>query len=188
MGASSKEATNLHIVMFPWFAYGHIIPFRHLSIIHLSNKLFSHNIQISFLSILRNLSRIKSALNLNPPNQLIPLTIPPIEGLFPNFDNSSDVTPQSAELLKVALDQMQPQVKTLLSQLKPQINPPQGYPKTSISSMKTFQAQNFQYLFKRFNSGISVFERIMVFTKSCDAIIYKTCSEIEGPYPDFLKK
>ncbi|KAL2932611.1 Anthocyanidin 3-O-glucosyltransferase [Bienertia sinuspersici] len=237
MGASSKESTKLHIVMFPWFAYGHINPF-----IHLSKKLSSHNIQISFLSIPGNLSRIKSALHLNPPNQVIPLNIPPIEGLSPDFDSSSDVNPQTSELLKLALDQMQPQVKTLLSQLKPQIilfdfaqhwlpsmaselgiravsvclflavsssyltipsrmsdpnkpptiedlkNPPQGYPKTSITSMKTFQAQDFQYLFKRFHGGISVFERVMGFTESCDAIIYRTCTEIESPYLDFMKK
>ncbi|KNA20707.1 hypothetical protein SOVF_049960 [Spinacia oleracea] len=228
--------SKLHIIMFPWFAYGHIYPF-----IQLSNKLYSHGIQISFFSIPGNIDRIKCSLNLTPPNQLISLTIPPVEGLPPNFDSSSDITTETSELLKVALDQMQPQIKTLLSQLKPQIicfdfahywlppiaselgikavyfsvfsavsnsyltiparmldptkqltvedlkNPPQGYPKTSITSVKTFQARNFQYIFKSFHGGPPVFERVMSFITACDATIYKTCTEIEGPYIDYLK-
>lgn len=223
--------------MFPWFAYGHINPF-----IQFANKLSSNGIQISFFSIPGNIPRIKSTLNLSPPNQLIPLTIPPIEGLSPNLDSSSDITPQNAELLKVALDQMQPQVKALLSQLQPQIvvfdfahywlpslaselgikavffsvfsavsnsyltvparimthpnkeitvedimSPPQGFPKTSITSLKTFQARDLQYIFKSFHGGPPVFERVLSFIKTCDATIYKTCTEIEGPYIDYLK-
>ncbi|KMS97086.1 hypothetical protein BVRB_7g178680 [Beta vulgaris subsp. vulgaris] len=233
---SSKESTKLHIAIFPWFAYGHINPF-----IQLSNKLSSHNIQISFFSIPGNIRRIESSLNLSASNQLISLTIPPIVGLSPNFDSSSDLTSQTAELLKVALDQMQPQVKTLLSQLKPHIilfdfahywlpslaselsvkavnfsvfsavansyltipsrmidpnippaledlmKPPQEYPETSITAMKTFQARDFMYLYKSFNGGPPAFERIMGFINTCDATIYKSCTEVEGPYLNYLK-
>ncbi|XP_021736926.1 anthocyanidin 3-O-glucosyltransferase-like [Chenopodium quinoa] len=228
--------SKLHIVMFPWFAYGHINPF-----IQLSNKLSSHGIQISFFSLPGNVARIESSLNNTPLNQVIPLTIPPTEGLSSNFDSSSDITPETGELLKVALDQMQPQVRTLLSQLQPHIIlfdfahywipsiayelgikavnysvfsavansyltiparindpnkqptvddlkvPPPGFPKTSITSMKTFQARDFLYLFKSFNGLPSGFNKIMSFIKSCDAIIYKTCTEIESPYIDYLK-
>nr|AJY59056.1 anthocyanidin 3-O-glucosyltransferase-like protein [Amaranthus tricolor] len=228
---------NLHIVMFPWFAYGHINPF-----IQLSNKLSSHGIQISFSSIPGNIPRIQSSLKNCPTNQIIPLTIPPIVGLSPNFDSSTDITNQTAELLKLALDQMKPQVESLLLNLKPQIvlfdfahywlpsmaaqmnikgvnfsvfsavansyltvpsrmvvsgklpsiedlkKPSKGFPETSsISSMKAFQARDFQYLFKSFNGGKSVFERIMNFTKACDSTIYKSCTEIEGPYLDYIQ-
>ncbi|XP_010696238.3 anthocyanidin-3-O-glucoside rhamnosyltransferase [Beta vulgaris subsp. vulgaris] len=236
MAGSNKESIKLHIAMFPWFAYGHINPF-----IQLSKKLSSHGIQISFFSIPGNIPRIESALNLSAPNRVIPLSIPPIVGLSPNFDSSSDLTSQTAELLKVALDQMQPQLKTLLSQLKPHIilfdfahfwlpalaselgiktinfsifpasansyltipsrmtdpskpptledlkKPPQGYPKTSITSMKTFQALDFQYLYQSFHGGPPAFERIMRFIKTCDATIYKSSTEVEGPYIDYIK-
>ncbi|XP_021864452.1 anthocyanidin-3-O-glucoside rhamnosyltransferase-like [Spinacia oleracea] len=236
MAASNKEQSKLHIAMFPWFAYGHINPF-----IQLSNKLSSHGIQISFFSIPGNIDRIKSSLNLSPPNQLIPLTIPPTEGLSPNFDSSSEVTPQTAQLLTLALDQMQPQVKALLPQLQPQVilfdfayhwlpsvaselgikavhfntfpavinsyltvpsrmtdpnkpptfedlkNPPQGYPKTSTASVKTFEAQDYLFLFKSFDGGPCHFEKILAFTNSCDAILYRTCNEIEGPFIDYFK-
>lgn len=231
-----ETKTKLHVVMFPWFAFGHINPF-----ILLSNKLTSHGVQISFFSIPGNVSRIESSLNLSPPNQIIPLTIPPTEGLSPEVNTSSFISPQLFELLKVALDQMQPQVKSLLTQLKPHIvvfdfvhhwlppmasqlgiksanfsvfpavsdsflivpsrmanpkeppsiedmkNPPPGFPETSITGVKTFEARDFEYLFKSFNGGPPVFERIMGYMKTCDAKIYKSCVEFEGPYIDYLK-
>ncbi|XP_021764721.1 anthocyanidin 3-O-glucosyltransferase-like, partial [Chenopodium quinoa] len=186
-------------------------------------------------------ARIESSLNNKPLNQVIPLTIPPTEGLSSNFDNSSDITPETGELLQVPHDKMQPQVRTLLSHLQPHIIlfdfahywipsiayelgikdvnysvfsavanlyltipakindpnkqptvndlkvPPPGFPKTSITSIKTFQARDFLYLFKSFNGLPSGFNKIMSFIKSCDAIIYKTCTEIEGLYIDYLK-
>ncbi|KNA25884.1 hypothetical protein SOVF_002570 [Spinacia oleracea] len=230
MEVSKKEGSNnLHIGMFPWFAYGHINPF-----IQLSNKLSSHGIQISFFSIPGNINRIKSSLNLTPPNQLIPLTIPPIEGLSPNFDSSSEVTHETSQLLSLALDQMQPQVKSHLLQLQPQIKvilfdyayhwlpslaselgiksvhfntfplvvnsyltvpsrmtdpnkiptveefkkPPHGYPKTSTAaSVKTFEAEAYNFLFKCFNG--CHYEKLLGFTNRCDAILYRTCNEVE---------
>ncbi|KAL9228347.1 hypothetical protein vseg_003938 [Gypsophila vaccaria] len=234
---TNKEPTNnLKVVMFPWFAFGHINPF-----IQLSNTLSFHDIQIFLFSIPGNIPRIKSSLKPSPLTQIIPLTVPPVEGLSPNFDSSSDVTSATSELLKLALDKMQPQVKTLLTQLKPNIvifdfaqhwvpqlasklgiktinfsvfsavsnsyltvpsrmndptkppsietlkNPPLGFPKTAITSMKTYQARDFRYLFKNFHDNISAFQRIIEITTSCDAIIYKTCHEIEGQYINYLK-
>ncbi|KAI9200487.1 hypothetical protein LWI28_008838 [Acer negundo] len=66
-----------------------------------------------------NISRIKSTLKLTPKAKIIPLQIPQIEGLPPGLDSTSDMTPAMTELLKQALDLMQPQIATLLSQLKP---------------------------------------------------------------------
>uniref|UniRef100_A0A7C9DEI6 Anthocyanidin 3-O-glucoside 2''-O-glucosyltransferase n=1 Tax=Opuntia streptacantha TaxID=393608 RepID=A0A7C9DEI6_OPUST len=199
---TGARKTKLHVVMFPWFAFGHINPF-----IQLSNKLTSYGIQISFFSIPGNIPRIKSSLNLSPPNQIIPLAVPPVEGLSPNVDSSSFLPPQIYGLLSQALDQMQPQVKTLLTQLQPDIvffdfvqhwlpplaselgiksanfsvfsavansylvvpsrmpdpnqpptiedlkKPPPGFPETSVTGVRTFQAQDFMFLFKGSNGG-----------------------------------
>ncbi|KAK9726599.1 hypothetical protein RND81_05G226100 [Saponaria officinalis] len=234
---TNKESNyKLKVVKFPWFAFGHINPF-----VQLSNTLFIHDIQIYFLSIPGNVPRIKLSLQQSPLMQIIPLTIPPVEGLRPDFDSSSDVTPETSELLKLALDKMQPQVENILTQFQPNLvvfdfaqywipklaskmgiksikfsvysavsnsyltipsrmadpnkppsiealkNPPLGFPKTSITAMKTFQAQDFMYLFKSFHGKLPVFERIMEIINSCDAIIYKSCNEIEGPYLNYLK-
>ncbi|KAI9198654.1 hypothetical protein LWI28_019768 [Acer negundo] len=111
IGDSDEE---LHVVMFPYFAFGHISPF-----VQLSNRLCVHGVKVSFLSAPANISRIKSTLKLTPQAQIIPLHIPQIEGLPPGLDSTSDMTPAMAELLKQAIDLMQPQITTLLSQLKP---------------------------------------------------------------------
>uniref|UniRef100_A0A7C9DLY9 Uncharacterized protein n=1 Tax=Opuntia streptacantha TaxID=393608 RepID=A0A7C9DLY9_OPUST len=127
--------------------------------------------------------------------------------LSPNVDSSSFLPPQIYGLLSQALDQMQPQVKTLLTQLQPDIvffdfvqhwlpplaselgiksanfsvfsavansylvvpsrmpdpnqpptiedlkKPPPGFPETSVTGVRTFQAQDFMFLFKGSNGG-----------------------------------
>ncbi|XP_057964398.1 anthocyanidin-3-O-glucoside rhamnosyltransferase-like [Malania oleifera] len=108
-GSNGSTTDELHVVMFPYLAFGHIVPF-----IHLSNKLCSHGVRVSFVSAPAAVPRIASSLH--PTIQIIPL-----QGLPPHLQNTSDLTPAMAELLKHALDQMQPQIKTLLSTLKPHL-------------------------------------------------------------------
>lgn len=235
-GKSRSETTSLHLVMFPFFAFGHISPF-----VQLSNKLSSHGVKISFLSAPGNLQRITSMLHPNPTTQVIPLTIPPVDGLPPGLDSTSHLNPAQSELLKVALDLMQPQIKTLLSQLKPHFvlfdfaqewlprmasdlgigtvfysvfialstafltvparlpdpetypsleqvkYPPPGFPKTSITSVKTFEARDFLYMFKSFHGKPCVYDRVLSGLRGCSVILAKTCNEMEGPYIQYIK-
>ncbi|KAK7267982.1 hypothetical protein RIF29_20664 [Crotalaria pallida] len=100
---------KLHMVMFPFFAYGHISPF-----VQLSNKLYTQGIQITFLSAASNIPRIKSTLNLNPAIEIIPLQ-------FPNgITSTAELPPHLAGNLIHALDLTQPKVKSILLELKPQ--------------------------------------------------------------------
>lgn len=233
----SKDFDGLHVVMFPFFAFGHISPF-----VQLSNKLSSRGVKISFFSALANVNRIKSMLNPTPTVQVIPLTIPPVEGLPPGLESTADLSPAQSELLKVALDLMQPQIKTILSELKPHFvlfdfaqewlpplaselgiktvfysvfvalstsyltvparlpepkrsptveelrKPPPGFPKTSITSVKTFEARDFLYMFRSFHGGASVYDRVLTGLKGCDVILAKTCNEMEGPYVEYVKQ
>ncbi|KAJ1404797.1 UDP-glycosyltransferase family, conserved site [Sesbania bispinosa] len=107
----SSEALNndeLHVVMFPFLAFGHISPF-----VQLSNKLFSNGVRITFLSASSNIPRIKSTLNLNPSINIIPLQ-------FPNgITSTAELPPDLAGNLMHALYLTQPQVKSLLLELKP---------------------------------------------------------------------
>ncbi|KAL1294912.1 hypothetical protein HN51_055757 [Arachis hypogaea] len=105
---------EVHIVMFPFLAFGHISPF-----VQLSNKLFSQTrIRITFFSASSNIPRIRSTLNLNPSIEIVPLH-------FPNHHDNKTVTstaelpPHLAENLVHALDLTQTHVRSLLSQLKP---------------------------------------------------------------------
>lgn len=101
--------SNIHVVMFPYLGFGHISPF-----VQLSNRLFSHGIQISFLSPSYNIPKIKSTFNLNPAIQIIPLNLP---NNIPN--NTSELNPDMFGALFQAINLMQDQVKTILLKLKP---------------------------------------------------------------------
>ncbi|KAL2239671.1 anthocyanidin 3-O-glucosyltransferase [Sesamum indicum] len=111
---SERKSSSLRVVMFPFFAFGHISPF-----VQLSNKLSSRGVRISFFSPPANVSRIRSMLHPSPTSHIVPLTLPPVQGLPSGLASTSDLTPTQSELLKVALDLMQPQIRQLLSQLKP---------------------------------------------------------------------
>ncbi|XP_062077597.1 anthocyanidin-3-O-glucoside rhamnosyltransferase-like [Humulus lupulus] len=234
----SSTNDELHVVMFPFFAFGHISPF-----VQLSNKLSSsHGVRISFFSIPGYVSRIKSLLIPSPTTQIIPLQIPSTNGsLTDSTAGTSDLPPSEAGSLIEAVDLMQPQIKSLLSDLKPHFivfdfaqywlpslaselgiktlffsvfsavsgayntvparlsgvegdltvndlkKPPMGFPQTSEIRLKTFEARDFLFLFRSFDGGPSVFDRVISGLTGCSAIIMKTCEEIEGPYLAFMK-
>ncbi|KAK5784156.1 hypothetical protein PVK06_038676 [Gossypium arboreum] len=110
------EVKEIHAVMFPYFAFGHISLF-----IQLSNKLSLHGFRISFLTPPSNVLRIKSSFLVTSTIQIIPIQIPKVQDLPPHLHNTSEMTPAMHELLKEALDLMQPQIKPLLSELRPQL-------------------------------------------------------------------
>ena len=237
MARESSSSNELHVVMFPFFAFGHISPF-----IQLSNKLSSsHGVRISFFSIPGYVSRIKSLLIPSPTTQIIPLQIPPIQGLTQSTAGTSDLPPSEAGNLIRAVDLMQPQIKTLLSDLKPHLvifdfaqywlpplaselgiktlffsvfsavsggyitvperlsgvdgvltvndlkKPPMGFPQSSNIRLKTFEARDFLFMFRSFDGGPRGFDRVISGLSGCNAIIMKTCQEIEGPYLDFMR-
>uniref|UniRef100_A0A1S3XP26 Anthocyanidin 3-O-glucosyltransferase-like n=1 Tax=Nicotiana tabacum TaxID=4097 RepID=A0A1S3XP26_TOBAC len=233
---NEKSNDVLHVVMFPFFAFGHISPF-----VQLANKLSSHDVKVSFFTASGNATRVKSMLNSAPTTHIVPLTLPQVEGLPPGAESTAELTPVTAELLKVALDLMQPQIRTLLTHLKPHFvlfdfaqewlpkmvdelgiktvfysvfvalstafltcparvpepkkyprledmtKPPPGFPHTSVTSVKTFEARDFLYIFKSFHGGPTVYDRVLSGLKGCSAILVKTCSQMEGPYIEYVK-
>ncbi|KAJ6923601.1 anthocyanidin-3-O-glucoside rhamnosyltransferase-like [Populus alba x Populus x berolinensis] len=144
-------------------------------------------------------------------------------------------------LLKKALDLMQPQIKTILEELKPHfvffdllqhwlpklasqigiktisytvfsatstsyltvpaiiseegespsigdlMKPPNGYPSTSITSVKAFQARDFSIVYKCFDGGPTIYDRAVGSRLGCTAMLLKSCQEMEGPYVDFIR-
>ncbi|KAI3702246.1 hypothetical protein L6452_27976 [Arctium lappa] len=227
----AEKNGDLQLVMFPFLAFGHISPF-----VQLSNKLSSYpGVKISFLTAAANVRRVESMLN--PTTEIISFTLPPVAGLPPGVESTSDTSPATVELLKVALDLMQPQIMTLLKNLKPHFvffdfaqpwlppmasdlgiktiffsvfmtistayltvpsrlttppptveqlkKPPPGFPGT-ITALKTFEARDFEYVFKSFHGTPSVFDRLMKCFNGCDAILIKSCREMEGPYIDYV--
>ncbi|XP_076891042.1 UDP-glycosyltransferase 79A2-like [Bidens hawaiensis] len=172
---------------------------------------------------------------LNPTvTTVIPLTLPHVDGLPKGVENTSETSPATVELLKVALDLMQPQIKTLLANHKPNFvffdfaqrwmpemaselgiktvyfsvflsaasafvtswfthdtsAPPTieevKKPAAGSLTLDTFQARDFIYIFMSFHGALSVFDRLMKCFNGCDAILFKSCREMEGPYIDYV--
>ncbi|KAL3649930.1 hypothetical protein CASFOL_006333 [Castilleja foliolosa] len=114
-----KEAQSnkaFHIVMFPWLAIGHLRPFFRLSIC-LAQK--GH--QISFISTPRNLQRsiFKVPQHLSHLIRLVAFPLPEIKNLPPHAESSMDVSFAKQQLLKVALDSLEPLIRDFLEKAEP---------------------------------------------------------------------
>ncbi|KAK2350974.1 cyanidin 3-O-galactoside 2''-O-xylosyltransferase FGGT1 [Trifolium repens] len=227
--------SSLHIAMFPWFAMGHLTPY-----LHLSNKLAKRGHKISFFIPKKTQIKLEQ-FNLYP--NLItfyPLNVPQIQGLPIGAETTSDVSLSLGPLIMTAMDQTQPQIELLLTQLNPKIvffdftfwlpkiaqnlgiksfqyfivspatisyttipsrmykgtnltefdliKPPIGYPNSSFnlySHEAKFLAlkRNFE-----FGSGVLFYDRLFDGLNLCDAIGFKGCREIEGPYVDYIEE
>ncbi|KAK1378656.1 Glycosyltransferase [Heracleum sosnowskyi] len=68
------------------------------------------------------------------------------------------------------------------------LEPPEGFPPTSKIKLYAHEArQTIDQGEREFGRNISFFERILSSYTECDAIAYKTCRELEGPYCEYLQ-
>ncbi|XP_017640398.1 UDP-glycosyltransferase 79B6-like [Gossypium arboreum] len=216
--------SKLHIAMFPWVAYGHFIPF-----FHLSNKLAHKGHQISFFvpkGVQPKLENMNQYLNLI---QFFPLLIPHVDGLLPGAETTSVVPLNQQKYLAFAVDQTRDQVEGILKVIKPDIvfydfwfwipdlarqlgilpifyvvvssmsmglntkaltkemnvdevmELPPGCPPSTVK-LKPEEAAAMLFEAEDFGSGLSFRERIRTAVKGSDAIAFRTCSEIDGPF------
>ncbi|KAL2935289.1 putative UDP-rhamnose:rhamnosyltransferase 1 [Bienertia sinuspersici] len=108
-----SEQKKLHIVMFPWLAFGHMMPF-----LELSKCLATKGHHIFFVSTPRNIQRLhKIPHHLSPFITFVPLSLPRLEGLPHNAEATTDVGYEMGyDLLKKAYDGLQePMTKFLVS-------------------------------------------------------------------------
>ncbi|KAG9440622.1 hypothetical protein H6P81_020787 [Aristolochia fimbriata] len=240
-GSEASSEAPLHVVMFPWFAFGHISPF-----VQLANKIGANGARITFLSAPGNIPRVTAALKTGPGSriEIVPVLIPPVDGLPPGAESTAEMTPHMAELLKLATDKMGPQIETLLADLRPDAvffdfcmhwlppiarklrvkslffsvfsiistayltvpsrlvdvgrrpptveefkRPPPGlekYDAADFPSLTSHECRDLLYVFKSFG-GPSVFDRVTACMETCDAIVAKTCAEMEGPYIEYVR-
>ncbi|RVW14037.1 UDP-glycosyltransferase 79B11 [Vitis vinifera] len=127
------RSPKLHIAMYPWFAFGHMIPY-----LHLSNELVERGHSITFILPKKVQSQLQH-LNLHP--TLIsfhPLTILHVDGLPPSAETASDVPISLHHLLAAAMDRTTDQVEAALLQFVPQPLP------TALRLNKLAKAGQFQ--------------------------------------------
>lgn len=99
-----------HVMMFPWLAFGHMIPF-----LEFSKKLAAKGIQISFITTPKNIQRLPSL----PPSlaeniKLVELPLPSVDGLPENCEATVDLQPEQIQYLKKACDGLQAPFEKLI--------------------------------------------------------------------------
>ncbi|KAJ9190060.1 hypothetical protein P3X46_001294 [Hevea brasiliensis] len=98
-----SEAKKLHVALFPWLAFGHMIPF-----FELAKLIAQRGHKISFISTPRNIQRLpKIPPNLAPLINLVSLPLPTVEHLPQNAEATTDIPSHKTPYLKIAFDGLQ---------------------------------------------------------------------------------
>ncbi|GMI81310.1 UDP-glycosyltransferase 91C1 [Hibiscus trionum] len=101
---------QLHIAVFPWLAYGHIVPF-----LQVSRFLAQKGHRIYYVSTPKNIARLpKLPPNLSSNISFIPLSLPQVDGLPPGVESTSELPIQKVPLLKKAHDMLETQLAEFL--------------------------------------------------------------------------
>ncbi|XP_064974993.1 UDP-glycosyltransferase 91C1-like [Musa acuminata AAA Group] len=109
---------SLHIVMLPWVAFGHMLPFMELS-----KRMAQHGHRVSLLVTKRNIERLPRV----PPHlssllQFVELPMPSIEHLPENVEASVDLpSDELRPYLRQAFDTFQHQLSSFLRQTLPRV-------------------------------------------------------------------
>ncbi|KAF9588174.1 hypothetical protein IFM89_007863 [Coptis chinensis] len=110
------DQSTLHIVMYPWFAFGHMNSF-----LNLANKFALRGHRISFFT------PTKAQAKLEPSNaypnliRFIPIVVPHVEGLPVGAETTADVPDDKGSLIMTAMDRTRPDVEVALKELKPDL-------------------------------------------------------------------
>ncbi|CAN6197472.1 unnamed protein product [Urochloa humidicola] len=95
-----QEGPALHLVVFPWLAFGHLIPF-----LELSKRLAARGHSVTFVSTPRNIARLPPVpAGLSGHVRMVALPLPAVDGLPEGAESTTDLPPEKVELLKAAFD------------------------------------------------------------------------------------
>ncbi|MCL7041859.1 hypothetical protein MKW94_025111 [Papaver nudicaule] len=117
MAGRDRDEEMLHIVMFPWLAFGHLIPF-----LELSNRLAEMGHRISFVSTPRNIQRLLPNTSPNSSSHqlnFISLPLPRVENLPDQAESTTDLPIDDVPYLKKAYDGLQVPLSNFLESSKP---------------------------------------------------------------------
>ncbi|KAF0907040.1 hypothetical protein E2562_014648 [Oryza meyeriana var. granulata] len=101
--AAGDLRRRLHVVVFPWLAFGHLIPFLELA----KRMAARGHAAVTFLSTPRNVSRLGAAAvppELSAYVRLVSLPLPRVDGLPEGAESTTDVPHEKVGLLKAAFD------------------------------------------------------------------------------------
>ncbi|KAG5574531.1 hypothetical protein H5410_054665 [Solanum commersonii] len=99
----AENSKKLHIAVFPWLAFGHMIPY-----LELSKLIAQKGHKISFISTPRNIDRLpKLPPNLTPFLNFVKLPMPHVEKLPENAEATIDLPYEQVKYLKLAHDALE---------------------------------------------------------------------------------
>ncbi|KAG9129140.1 hypothetical protein Leryth_006425 [Lithospermum erythrorhizon] len=106
-----EEIGELHLVMFPWLAFGQMIPY-----LDLSKLLAQKGHKISFVSTPRNIDRLP---NLSSLIQFVKLPLPHVDNLPENAECTIDLPIDQVKYLKIAFDGLEEALVKFLQDSSP---------------------------------------------------------------------
>lgn len=106
---------KIHVAMFPWLAFGHMMPW-----LELAKLLAAKGHKISFISTPRNIDRLpKPPADVSSTLHFVKLPLPQVEGLPPDAEATIDLPANKVQYLKIALDKVQEPFAKVLESLNP---------------------------------------------------------------------
>ncbi|KAH7852372.1 hypothetical protein Vadar_024055 [Vaccinium darrowii] len=109
------DGKKLHVAMFPWLAFGHMIPY-----LDLAKFIAQKGHKISYLSTPRNLNRLpKLPPYLSSLITFVPLSLPRLDELPENAEATMDVHPDDVHYLKKACDGLETELSRFLETESP---------------------------------------------------------------------
>ncbi|KAK7292656.1 hypothetical protein RJT34_15507 [Clitoria ternatea] len=233
------DENTIHVVMIPWSAFGHLMPFFQLSI-----ALAKAGVHVTYISTPKNIQRLpKVPSTIAHLVDLVSLPLPSLDNkeLLPEGAEATvDIPFEKIQYLKLAYDQLQPGVKQLVANQTPDwiicdfnphwiaeiaqefkvkllyfcvfsaatfgllgipgvgktpwspetlTKPPKWVTFPSSVAFHMNEATPFCEAATYVNaSGVTDFERCGYVYDASEAILFRTCYEIEGEYLNLLHK
>ncbi|KAG2596333.1 anthocyanidin-3-O-glucoside rhamnosyltransferase-like [Panicum virgatum] len=117
-GDAGSGSGAVHVVMFPWLAFGHISPFAQMARRLVSGE--AAGVRVTFLTAAGIAPRVEAMLaSAAGAVRVLPLSLPQVPGLPAGAASTADVSADGAELLKLSLDGTRPEVRARLAELRP---------------------------------------------------------------------
>uniref|UniRef100_A0A0E0AH08 Glycosyltransferase n=1 Tax=Oryza glumipatula TaxID=40148 RepID=A0A0E0AH08_9ORYZ len=175
----------LHIVVFPWLAFGHMIPF-----LELSKRLARRGHAITFVSTPRNAGRLGAI----PPAmsahlRVVSLDLPAVDGLPEGAESTADVPPEKIacaifSIFPAALGAFvgtkQENLAHPRTTTEDYMAQPAWIPFPSTVTYRRHEAEWIAASFRPNASGVSDADRFWDSERpSCHLIIYRSCPEAE---------
>jgi UDP:flavonoid glycosyltransferase YjiC (YdhE family) len=97
---SSSSSKPLHVVIWPWLAFGHLLP-----CLDIAERLASRGHRVSFVSTPRNIARLPPVRQAEASLiDFVALPLPHVEGLPEGAESTNDVPYEKFELHRKAFD------------------------------------------------------------------------------------